>query len=230
MRNKNIVMTMALALLLSAASAMADPSPKQNSAQLHKLSAELWEKMLSIPASTNPATDTTGQYCMVGQDGSVWFLVGGFTSGPIIRSCSIPEGVSLYFPVVNYLSYNTPNLCGQVGSLTAQQQRATCKKIIDTATGLLVEVDGKPVKKLSRVQSDVYTVAQPADNVFVSLCGGPSQSPAGIFSPGVDDGYYVLLKPLSVGPHTLHFKGTVTATAFSLDVTYKLMVMPVSTK
>lgn len=230
MRPKGIATAIALALLLPAAMALADPAPKQDSAQLKKLSAELWEKMLSIPASTNPAADTNGQYCMVGQDGSVWFLVGGFTSGLITRSCSIPEGASLYFPVVNYLSYNTPNLCGQVGSLTAQQQRATCKKFMDTATGLFVELDGKPVKKISRVQSDVYTVAQPADNVFVSLCGGPSQSPAGIFSPGVDDGYYVLLKPLSLGDHVLHFKGSVPATGFSLNVTYNLKVIPVSTK
>src|SRR5262249_18455653 len=148
-----------------------DPAPKQNSDQLKKLSAELWQQVLSIPASVNPLLDATGADCMVGQDGSVWFLVGTFGLSSANRTCSIPEGVSLYFPVVDWFSYNTPNLCGQVGNLTAAQQRAFVKPFIDSAIGLSVEVDDKPVKKISRVQSDVYTVAQPADNIFVAPCG-----------------------------------------------------------
>ncbi len=228
MRHKSIATAIALALLLPAALALADPAPKQDSAQLKKLSAELWQKVLSIPASVNPLIDDSGADCMVGQDGSVWFLLGtSFGLAATTRSCMIPEGVSLYFPVVDAFNYNTPNICGQVGSLTVQQERALVKPGIDGATGLSVTVDGVPVKKLSRVQSDVFWVAQPADNLFLAACGG--DSPAGVYSPGVDDGYYVLLKPLSVGSHTLHIMGTFPGPS-TQDVTYHLTVVPVSTK
>jgi hypothetical protein len=52
--------------------------------------------------------------------------------------------------------------------------------------------------------------------------------PAGVYSPSVDDGYYVLLKPLSVGNHTLHIHAE--STGFTLDVTYDLTVVPVQLK
>jgi hypothetical protein len=51
--------------------------------------------------------------------------------------------------------------------------------------------------------------------------------PAGIFSPAVDDGYYVKLKQLRIGAHTLHLRAE-TATDVAQDVTYSLTVVPVS--
>jgi hypothetical protein len=53
--------------------------------------------------------------------------------------------------------------------------------------------------------------------------------PAGIFSPAVDDGYYVKLKQLRIGAHTLHLRAE-TATGVDQDVTYNLTVVPVSKK
>jgi hypothetical protein len=57
------------------------------------LSAEWWQWALSIPPSENPLADTTGEKCMVGQHGSVWFLAGSFGSGgTITRKCTVPKG------------------------------------------------------------------------------------------------------------------------------------------
>ena len=55
------------------------------------------------------------------------------------------------------------------------------------------------------------------------------------FGPAIDDGFYVMLKPLSVGPHTLHFMGAsagcpLIGSPFSVDVTYDLTIVPVSLK
>jgi hypothetical protein len=51
----------------------------------------------------------------------------------------------------------------------------------------------------------------------------------GVFSPAVDGGFYVLLDPLSVGHHTLHFhaKNAGRARKFEVDVTYNITVVPV---
>ena len=49
---------------------------------------------------------------------------------------------------------------------------------------------------------------------------GPFQ--AGTYFPAVDDGYYVMVAPLSIGDHTIHFHGT--AGPYVRDVTYNITV------
>ena len=60
---------------------------------LSVLTAEWWQWVSSIPAipvtnpsgamtNTNPGLDTTGDYCMVGQRGPIWFLVGALYPFP----------------------------------------------------------------------------------------------------------------------------------------------------
>lgn len=83
---------------------------------------------------------------------------------------------------------------------------------------------------MQRVQSVVFDVALPEDNVFDSPCANIGNVPAGIFSPGVDDGFYVLLNPLKAGNHTLQFHAENRSQNFSTDVTYNLTVVPVSLK
>jgi hypothetical protein len=105
--------------------------------------------------------------------------------------------------------------------------RAQAAAVIDGASHLSVTLDGKQLKNLQRVQSEVFAVALPENNVFDSPCTGAGLGdvPAGIYSPAVDDGFYVLLSPLSVGNHTLHFHGE--SSAGNQDVTYNLTVVRV---
>src|SRR5271166_428567 len=193
-----------------------------------KLSAEWQQWALSIPTSENPQLDTNGGKCMVGQRGSVWFLAGVFEggTGTATRTCSAPEGKALYFPVINSVQINAPNVCGQgPNNVSVKDLRSMAAPIIDGATNLSVTVDTITIKNLRRVKSDVFEVALPEENVFDSLCGGPGSVPAGIYSPAVDDGFYVLLNPLPVGSHTLHFHAESPAGTLQQDVTYNLTVV-----
>src|SRR5262252_70207 len=71
--------------------------------------AEWWQWVLSIPVSDNPFLDETGEKCVVGQRGPVWFLTGVLNiSGTAIRTCSVPEGTALFVPIANTLR------CGKV--------------------------------------------------------------------------------------------------------------------
>ena len=92
-----------------------------------------------------------------------------------------------------------------------------------------VELDGVPVRQLRRLKSEVFEIALPESNVFDPLCS-PLNVPAGIFSPAVDDGYYVTLDPLKKGPHTLHIHAENSGQGFLLDVTFNLNVIPVLNK
>jgi hypothetical protein len=138
--------------------------------------------------------------------------------------------VSLFFPVVNSVNINTPGVCGQEGSPTVSQLQALSAAFIDKATQLSVTLDGVAVSIPPPIQSEVFAVALPEDNVFDSPCAGLGGVPAGIYSPAVDDGFYVLLDPLSVGNHSLHFHAKNGSQKFEQDVTYNLTVVPVVLK
>ena len=192
------------------------------------LTAQWWQFAISIPTTVNPLVDSTGADCVVGQRGQVWFLAGTFFGGTVTRNCSIPAGVALFFPVINSVQINTPNVCGQAGSLSVSDLRALAAPFIDAATNLSVQVDGRSAEDLVRVKSKVFATTFPADNIFNAPCGGPGTVPAAVYSPSVDDGYYVLLQPLSVGSHTFHIHSE--STGFLLDVTYGLTIVAVQLK
>jgi hypothetical protein len=166
---------------------------------------------------------------MVGQRGSIWFLAGEFGGSGVTRTCSVPAGVSLFFPIANAINFNTPNVCGQgPADLTVKDMRALSKATIDGVDNLLLAVDGKNYTKLvHRVQSPVFSVALPKDNLFDAECSGAGGVPAGIYSPAVDDGYYAIIEPLTPGKHTMryHVEGNVSG-----DVRYHLTAVPMSTK
>ena len=195
--------------------------------QLAVLSAQWWEWALSIPTSHNPMLDATGADCVVGQRGSLWVLAGAFAGGPTARACSLPEDKTLFFPVVNYVSINSPNVCGQgPGNLSVKDLRSMSASYIDGITSVSVQLDGKTVDA-QRIQSVVFAVPLPADNVFVAPCNG--DSPTGVYSPAVDDGYYVAVDPMKPGNHTLHFEAQYQGATVQ-DTTYALTVVPVLRK
>ena len=222
-KTSTAVLILGFGLLFAAVSALAQGPD----GPLSSMTAQWWQFAISVPTTVNPLVDSTGADCMVGQRGPVWFLAGTFFGGTATRTCSIPEGQALFFPVINSVQINSPGVCGQVGSVGVKALRAAAAPFIDTATNLSVQVDGNAVKTLVRVRSQVFAATFPVDNIFNAPCGGPGTVPAGVYSPSVDDGVYALVMPLSVGSHTLHIHAEVPSQSFLLDVTYDLTIVPV---
>ena len=80
----------------------------------------------------------------------------------------------------------------------------------------------------------VQTCALPISN---NTFGDAANYPAGLTSPSVADGYWLMLNPLTPGSHTIHFTGGLTLSTakgdpfdfdFRLDITYNLTVVPPS--
>jgi hypothetical protein len=198
---------------------------------INEWTAEWWQYVLSIPFNPNPLFDATGGYCTIVQHGPVWFLEGNIPGAEgVIRTCSIPEGKALFFPLINVVDIN-------VASQSVRELRAEVAGCLDAVTTLSLRVDGEalPSRLLwrSRVRSIPFAAVIPPEGV-------PTMPPlpAAIYSPAVDDGYYVMLKPLPVGTHTLSFIASsrgcdYVPTGFnvdpwSVDVIYQLTVVPVA--
>jgi hypothetical protein len=195
-RNLMMLAGIGLALLLPVRVESAENNALRN------LSAEWWQWVSSIPVAENPALDPTGAKCAVGQRGSTWFLAGTF-GGTVTRTCSVPTGKEIFFPVANISFFDSPNQCGQgPDHFSVAEMRSALAGAIAGLSDLSAEIDGKPVKNLQRVRSRVFEVALPPGNPYDSAA---APCPAGIYSPALADGYYVLLEPLTAGQHTLHF-------------------------
>ena len=224
-----VALALASTLTLSTAAWAGGGDYKADDPSFRELSAQWWQWALSIPASVNPLTEFSddGSVCMVGQRGSVWFLAGTLIGGTASRKCSVPAGATLFFPVVNSMILNTPGECGQGAAYKLADMRVAVAGFIDGITQMTITLDGTAVKGMRRVRSEPFTAALPADNLFVPYCGSGGQ-PAGVFSPGVDDGYYVKLEGLKPGTHTLQFTALDPTAKFDLNMTYQLTVVPVS--
>jgi hypothetical protein len=178
--------------------------------------AEWWTWVLQIPEEQNPLFDTTGEFCGVDQAGDVWFLAGVTgAGGTVTRTCEIPAGKALFFPVLNVRWTNEPT----DPPFNEDEVRAILAWVIDTfAADVSCEIDGEAVEDIDayRFQSPVFEL--PEDNYM-------GWDPDDGYGPCVDDGYYLMLAPLSVGKHTIRFTGCL-GEGFSLDVTYKITIVP----
>ena len=127
----------------------------------------------------------------------------------------------MFFPIVNFFWVNTPEYGDPDWS---PDQEASVRELmaatVDTAQNLTLEIDGRSVARIDnlRVSGAVGACTLPDDNIF-----GIPVDP--VVHECVADGYWVLLSPLSVGSHTIHFAGGFES-GFSLDVTYHITVSP----
>ena len=198
--------------------------------------AEAWwtwtlETPVLLPSNSHPILDDGNVDCSIGQDGHVWFLTGKNVPGEEARrSCSVPTGTALFFPLFNYLYLNyatdptlTPEFCADftdyvVGSLG---------KV--TITALL---DGKPLKKnaVQFEESEIFSVQMPeptATETNLMAYAGETEDHFvdWVASANCDFGWYGYVEPLSVGHHILQWKVESEGWGMVLqDVRYELTV------
>jgi hypothetical protein len=180
--------------------------------------ARWWQWLLSIPAATNPNLDTTGAHCAEAQTGQVWFLAGTFGGPAVTRSCTIPAGKDLLLSPRNALFGEGVGDCTGPSDCNPTSLREMAAESVDNPT-LEVRVDHVAVKNL-----DQYRVTSPVFNVFFPP-GAVFGLEPGTHGPVVSDGFWLLLKPLSQGPHTIQVSSNTSGTLV-VDVTWHLTVSP----
>lgn len=172
-----------------------------------------------MPASENPLLDATGEQCLTAQRGPVWFLAGGTQlMGGTTRHCAVPEGTALFLPIFTVEKDNI----GVALPRTETALRDLARSDLDGATAVRIEVDGVAIQhvQLFRFTSPVFSITLPQQNLLQAT--GKSAAVPGTIFPVVAEGFYVMLKPLPVGEHTISIRGSMPKVAFALDCTYCL--------
>jgi hypothetical protein len=187
-----------------------------------------WRWAYSFPLAEFPPSQSGELDCDLGQSGSVWFLAGTVGQGPVMRSCTIPAGKPLFFPIVSYLNdypCPDPNFQPPPGQTLEQFLTEGAQAVINLVTQLEVVVDGQALNDLFsyRATSRLFTfTADPSLVAFDSCVTGTPQV-------GVTDGYWILMNPLPPGAHTVFFRAVIDfggGNTFEVQVTYNLTIAP----
>ena len=172
--------------------------------------AEWWQWALGIPADVNPVTDMTGEHCAQRQVDKVWFLAGGLPTDTVIRTCEIPEGKSLFFPLINTFSGAFLNDPPEMRTEEFVREDARCTE----PAQISVQIDGFKVPRPTRFftgpsgsQSPIFNVQLPPGNLVGAVpvaSGSPDEIvvPELVLTPSAQQGYYLFVRPLSRGTRT----------------------------
>jgi hypothetical protein len=157
-----------------------------------------WQWAFSMQTDQSPIRDTDGRLCGVNQDGPVWYLAGGFGTARIHRTCTVPAGRFLFFPIINTVVTTAP---GQ--TRTCDEVRAEAARNNGQFVHLMVEIDGIRIPDLQRTRI--------APETCFNLAGraSPDLEPRS-FYPTATDGFWVMLSPLPPGDHRLEFRAFYT--------------------
>jgi hypothetical protein len=184
--------------------------------------------------------------CEQGQQGTVWFLAGVWTTGPaeppapVTRSCNVPGGKYILFSIANSIWIQLPSDPPEYTETQYREQASAGPSSIGGE--LKATLDGNPIifnpkTPIIRSQSPVFTASFPPDQIvtdegitFDNLFGLDPNTLTG--DPIVSDGFWVILPPLSPGDHnggdpgdhTLHFMAGEPNQPGFQDVTYHLKV------
>lgn len=139
-----------------------------------------WADAQRVP----PYLDPDGRLCGLGQEGPVWYLAG--TNGRFApnRECDVPEGKHLLLPIINMAYYQgDPDLpCAQMQAGAAVNNEHLLSAVVVLDGQLLGDM------RVHRVKSPGCFRMDPDDDTSRLAAA---------------DGYWLMIKPLSRGRHTI---------------------------
>jgi hypothetical protein len=227
-----------LALALATPMALAQVGQGANkSGTAAELAAAWTQWAYSKPAADSPVIggdpDYTDAQCdgtpVSPTQGKQWFLAGTTDGSKVVRTCTMPVGTHLFFPVVT--SFGVKVFSFEDAEVERQKAITFINNVLaDPAfrQSIEVTVDEKAVKsnRIVRATSPLFTLTLPEDNIFnCPTCAPPVVVPAGEYKGALADGVWVTLPPLPPGVHTIHFEMNAPSVPFSQDNTYILTVV-----
>jgi hypothetical protein len=174
-----------------------------------------WQWFVAIPANKNPGADETGENAGIDQfHPNVWFLAGTFGGKSVERECLIPKKRAILIPVINY-EMNTlekPEL---------KTESELIRHVIEDQNDIMnldAVVDGQKIS-IYRIRSDppFFSITAPEDNAVQIPLGGTTSATA--------DGFWVFLKPLPPGEHSIYFSGSCSSGIRNVKANYRITIV-----
>ncbi len=177
----------------------------------NELASQWTNWLVKEPIATNPAFDPDGRFCDRNQEGRVWFLASTF-EGVADRTCEIPAGKAIFLSLGGAFLSFAPEFpaagdpCLQRAT-TLEKVRCDVNNDVPVAPSISfsVTLDGAPVEDLfafrTQSQPGGFTLRARTHSFLTDL-----GFPAGNRFPAVADGYFLFLKPLRPGTHTLNLR------------------------
>jgi hypothetical protein len=139
-----------------------------------------------------------------------------------------PEGKALFFPLINNFFGAFLNDPLEQRTEEFVREQADCEFPVK----LFAEIDGVEIRRLRRFftgksgsQSPLFNVQLPPGNIFGA---GEDVIPELVLSPSAEEGFYLFVKPLSLGEHMVRWVAEGCQEAdFVQDITYFLTIVPV---
>jgi hypothetical protein len=179
--------------------------------------ARWWQWALATPANINPFA---GADCQGGQTGHVWFLGGVFGGGEIERTCRMPTGTALFFPIINNAYAAFLNDPADTRTEAYVREAARC-----VATVVSASVDGAAIDQVARYYVDaqdspLFDIQLPVDNILGLTEEDAEQL---LLSPVAHSGYYLFVAPLPPGTHTLEWHASGECGAQTVSYTLEVV-------
>lgn len=190
--------------------------------------AKWWQWYVSVPKTHSPnnldyPNHITNQTCAVFQDpkSPVFFLFTPYVEEKNAdRTCTVPKDKAILIPIVSSeMDTGDPTLTDN-----------STKALIDTATEgnnnalISIKLDGVTLNfnhdQKNRILTEPFSITLPEHNLW------EEKEKPGTYT-GVAEGYYLFLKPLPVGNHTLYYEagtGEPNPSQYAQSVTYRLIV------
>jgi len=164
------------------------PDGKVEGESFGALTARWWQWAERAPIA--PFLDPDGRMCEIGQEGPVWFLAGTDGTFNARRECVIPADRYILVPIIN-MRYSNVRRRGR------QSLPMPCK-VLQHAAAVNNERLGSAIALIDGVRvTDVARYRVRSDGCF------PLDEDDGDATSTAADGYWLLLKPLPPGRHTL---------------------------
>ncbi len=189
-----------------------------------------WQSVLTIGFSTNPLAGNSSD-CFVGPtSGPVLFLAGSAGSGPVVHNCTTPAGKAIFVPIIN-IECSTAEVSTAWDGSTAQKARQCASEWADgiEISTMKATIDNQKVFNLGgyRVQTPYFYFMQPQGDPYLGFDGYPDPLGGWTYGYSVSDGYWLMIKPLSKGLHTIHLQAKFTSgpgAGFGQDLTFNITV------
>jgi hypothetical protein len=150
--------------------------------------SQRWWRWSARFGADTPSTDRDGSRCALNQDdGPVWFLAGTDGSFDAVRTCTVPADRHLFLPLISWTIASDDVEALEAPLVSCQDKQGRAARFADHVFTGLVLLDGRPIGELKRMR-----VAN--RSCFAMADGSPVVA---------GDGYWLMLKPLPPGEHTL---------------------------